>query len=74
MLDPKQDEPAEPLPTFASFARTSPFTVLNPLFWVLHLPMMGFEALADTPMGGEMRTAHAAARSVNAQVIVYSTY
>jgi len=68
MLDPKQDEPAEPLPPFSAFASNSPLTVVNPLFWMLHLPLMGFEALADTPMGGEMRTAHVAARSVNAQV------
>jgi hypothetical protein len=70
MLDPKQNEPATPLPPFLAFAKTNPWTIVNPLFWALHLPMMGFEALADVPMGGEMRAAAHAARAADAQVVL----
>jgi hypothetical protein len=70
MLDPKQNEPATPLPPFLTFANTNPWTIVNPLFWALHLPMMGFEALADVPMGGEMRAAERAARAVDAHVVL----
>lgn len=52
------------MPPLSEFAAENPWTVVNPLFWVLQLPLLGFEAITDTPMGGEMRTALRAARTV----------
>lgn len=61
MLDAKLDRPAQPLPPIQKLFTEKLWTALNPLFWVVHVPMAGFAALSDTSMGGEMRAAAAIA-------------
>eukprot|EP00613_Pedinella_sp_CCMP2098_P081304 CAMPEP_0171942634 /NCGR_PEP_ID=MMETSP0993-20121228/38819_1 /TAXON_ID=483369 /ORGANISM="non described non described, Strain CCMP2098" /LENGTH=493 /DNA_ID=CAMNT_0012585099 /DNA_START=18 /DNA_END=1499 /DNA_ORIENTATION=+ len=68
MLDPSLDKPTPPLLPFTEFAWKNPWTVANPLFWIMQLPLLGFEALTDVPMGGEMRAAFRAAQSCGSHV------